>query len=62
MVAVVLHHPKKQDKTYRIATENDLQIFKEAEKRIENKRQELMEKWDFDPISNEFINSQEPNK
>ena len=28
MVAVVLHHPKRQGKTYRIATEKDMRIFR----------------------------------
>ncbi len=53
MVAVVLHHPKRQGKTYRIAKEKDLEIFKEAEKYLEKKRQELMEKWGFDPVPDE---------
>ncbi|MGQ9648064.1 MAG: DUF1156 domain-containing protein, partial [Thermodesulfobacteriota bacterium] len=44
MVAVVLHHPKRQGKTYRLATEKDLEIFKEAEKYLEKKRQEIIAK------------------
>ncbi|MBE9594504.1 MAG: DUF1156 domain-containing protein, partial [Proteobacteria bacterium] len=42
MVAVVLHHPKKKGKTYRIATEKDLEVYKEAEKYLEEKRAKLM--------------------
>lgn len=53
MVAVVLHHPKRKGKTYRIATEKDLEIFKEAEKYLENKRQELLDKWGIDPVPDE---------
>lgn len=53
MVAVVMHHPKRQGKTYRVATEKDLEIFKEAENYLEKKRQELMEKWGFDPVPEE---------
>jgi putative DNA methylase len=53
MVAVVLHHPKKKGKTYRIATEKDLEIFKEAEEYLEEKRKKLMEEWGIDPVPDE---------
>jgi adenine-specific DNA methylase len=53
MIAVVLHNPKKQGKTYRLATEKDLEIFKEAEKYLEEKRAKLMEEWGFDPVPDE---------
>ena len=55
MVAVVLHHPGATGKTYRLATEKDLEIFKKAEKYLELKRQELSEKWGFDPVPDEGI-------
>jgi len=53
MVAVVLHHPDKTGKTYRIATEKDMKIFKSAEVYLEKKRKELFEKWGFDPVPDE---------
>ncbi|MBC7362514.1 MAG: DUF1156 domain-containing protein [Candidatus Aminicenantes bacterium] len=53
MVAVILHHRGKSGKTYRLATEKDVKIFKEAERYLEKKRQELMEKWGFDPVPDE---------
>jgi adenine-specific DNA methylase len=53
MVAVVLHNPKRVRKTYRLATEEDLKIFREAEKYLEEKRAKLMEEWGFDPLPNE---------
>ncbi|MBO3798317.1 MAG: DUF1156 domain-containing protein [Thermoproteota archaeon] len=53
MIAVVLHNPKNKGKTYRIATGKDLEIFKKAEKYLEKKRQELFEKWGFDPVPDE---------
>jgi len=53
MIAVVLHHPERQGKTYRLATEKDLEIFREAEKYLEKKRQELFDKWGFDPVPDE---------
>ncbi len=53
MVAVVLYDPKKRGKTYRIASEKDLEIFEEAEKYLEKKRRELFDKWGIDPVPNE---------
>lgn len=53
MIAVVLHHAGRQGKTYRLATEKDLDIFKEAEKCLEEKRQALFDKWGFDPVPDE---------
>jgi len=53
MVAVVLHHPGATGKTYRLATEKDLEIFKKAEHYLEKKRQELWEEWGFDPFPDE---------
>ncbi|GFP43570.1 hypothetical protein HKBW3C_02700, partial [Candidatus Hakubella thermalkaliphila] len=53
MVAVVLHHPKKRGKTYRLATEKDLEVFREAEKCLEEKRAKLMEEWGIDPVPDE---------
>lgn len=55
MVAVVLHHPGATGKTYRLATEKDLGIFKKAENYLEKKRQELWEEWGFDPVPDEGI-------
>ena len=53
MVAVVLHHPKGGGKVYRIANEEDLEVFKEAEKYLEDKRKKLMEEWGIDPVPDE---------
>jgi len=55
MIAVVLHHPKRQGKTYRLATEKDLEIFKQAEKYLEEKRDKLMEEWGIDPVPDELL-------
>jgi len=52
MIAVVLHNPRT-GRTYRITTDKDLQIFKEAEKYLEEKRKRLFEEWGFDPVPNE---------
>lgn len=55
MIVVVLHHPNKQGKTYRQATQKDLDIFKEAEEYLEKKRKDLFDKWGFDPVPDELI-------
>ncbi len=55
LIAVVLHNPKKQGKTYRLATEKDLMIFEEAKSYLEKKRQILFDKFGFDPIPNERL-------
>ena len=55
MVAVVLHKPGTTGKRYRLATERDLEIFKEAEKYLEEKRKKLMEEWGIDPVPDEGL-------
>ncbi|MGQ9799271.1 MAG: DUF1156 domain-containing protein [Ignavibacterium sp.] len=55
MIAVVLHNPKKQGKTYRLATEKDLEVFREAEKYLEEKRKKLMNEWGIDPVPDEKL-------
>lgn len=53
MVAVVLHKPGTDGKRYRLATERDIEVFKEAEKYLEEKRAKLMEEWGIDPVPDE---------
>ncbi|AIJ05230.1 Site-specific DNA-methyltransferase (adenine-specific), Type III restriction system mod subunit [Methanocaldococcus bathoardescens] len=53
LVAVVLHNPKERGKKYRVATEMDVEIFKEAEIYLEKKREEFIDKWGFDPVPDE---------
>ncbi|MBE7443975.1 MAG: DUF1156 domain-containing protein [Planctomycetia bacterium] len=55
MVAVVLHHPKRQGKRYRIATEKDMEIFREVEEYLKEKREKLMAEWGMDPVPDESI-------
>ena len=57
LVAVILHQSKKIGKIYRIANENDCEIFKEAERFLENKKQKLFLEWGFVPVPDEIINS-----
>jgi len=53
MIAVVTHKPGTSGKKYRLATENDLQIYQSAAEYLETKRAELREKWGFDPVPDE---------
>jgi len=53
MVAVVLHHPRKTSKFYRIANEEDLDVFRKAEEYLKEKRKELMSEWGIDPVPDE---------
>ncbi|MCS7164083.1 MAG: DUF1156 domain-containing protein, partial [Thermodesulfovibrio sp.] len=57
MIAVVLHGGKGSGngKKYRLATERDIEIYKEAEKYLEEKRQRLMDEWGIDPVPDEPI-------
>ncbi len=53
MVAVVLNHPRRQGKTYRLAKKLDLEIYKSAEKYLEDKRAKLRDEWGIDPVPDE---------
>lgn len=55
LIAVVLHKPGTTGKRYRLATDKDLEIFKEAEKYLEEKRLKLMEEFGIDPLPNEEL-------
>ncbi|MBC7222656.1 DUF1156 domain-containing protein, partial [Candidatus Bipolaricaulota bacterium] len=53
MVAVVLHHPGRAGKTYRLATERDVAVYRAAEAALEAKRQALWAGWGIDPVPDE---------
>ncbi|AFH48948.1 Adenine-specific DNA methylase [Ignavibacterium album JCM 16511] len=55
MIAVVLHKAGTSGKTYRIATEDDIKIFEEAEKYLDTKRKKLMDEWGIDPVPDENL-------
>jgi len=44
---------ERKGKFYRIATEENLQVFSRSRKICRGKRQKLMEKWGFDPVPDE---------
>ncbi|MCD6599417.1 MAG: DUF1156 domain-containing protein [Dehalococcoidia bacterium] len=53
MVAMVLHKPGTNGKRYRIATEKDMRIFREAEEYLTEKRGNLKLEWGVDPVPDE---------
>ena len=53
MVAVVLHHPDRQGKSYRLAMEGDLAAYRAAEAALEGKREQLRAEWGLDPVPDE---------
>jgi len=60
-VAVILTHPDRAGKTYRIATEKDRQVFREAERRFGEIRECLMVRWGIDPVPDETICPRRPS-
>ncbi len=55
MMAVVLSHPKRTGKTYRLPTECDLNAYRAAESALEQKRKTLWAEWGMDPVPDEEI-------
>lgn len=53
MVAAILHNLKETGKTFRIATEEDLKVFKKSEEFMEWKQKELINNWGMDPVPDE---------
>jgi len=53
MIAVVLHKPGMHGKRYRLATKKDMEVFREAEKYLEEKRKKLMDEWGINPVPDE---------
>jgi adenine-specific DNA methylase len=60
MMAVVLHHPDRPGKTYRLPTEQDLKAYSAAEQALEEKRQKLWEEWGMDPVPDEPMDKNDP--
>ena len=53
MTAVVLSTQKGEGKSYRLATEKDLEFYRLAEEYLEEKRKKLWEEWGIDPVPDE---------
>jgi putative DNA methylase len=61
MVAVVLHHPDRPGKRYRLPTARDLEAYRAAEEALEEKRRKLWEEWGMDPVPDEPLRSERPS-
>ena len=59
MVAVVLHKPGETGKKYRLANEQDINIFKQAEAYLQEKREKLKQEWGIDPVPDEPMNKKD---
>jgi putative DNA methylase len=55
LMAVVLHHPNRPGKTYRLPTERDLAAFRAAEAALVRARHRLTQDWGIDPVPDEPI-------
>jgi len=53
MVSVVLKHPQRRGKTYRVATEADEAVYREVEAELQEKRERLTLEWGMDPVPDE---------
>ena len=53
MVAVVTHRPNVTGKRYRLATDEDEAVFRQAQSRLLEKQALLKEKWGFAPVPDE---------
>ncbi len=52
-MAVVLHHPQRPGKRYRLPTEADLSAYRAAEEALVGARQRLAQEWGLDPVPDE---------
>jgi adenine-specific DNA methylase len=50
LMAVVLHHPNRTGKTYRLPTERDLEAYHAAEAALVRARHRLAQDWGIDPV------------
>jgi adenine-specific DNA methylase len=53
MVAVVLSHPKRTGKTYRLPTDRDLEAYAAAEAALQTKCDRLRRDWGIEPVPDE---------
>ena len=53
LLVVVTKHPNISGKRYRLATDKDVRIFNDAQKRLSEKRERLRTAWGIDPVPDE---------
>jgi putative DNA methylase len=61
LMAVVLHHPDRPGKTYRLPTEHDLEAYHAAEAALVSARHRLAQDWGIDPVPDEPLPSERPS-
>lgn len=62
MVAVVVNHPKKRGKIYRIPLGEDIKIFNDADDFFVENKKKIIEETGIDPIPNEYLNPENPDQ
>lgn len=55
MIVEVLYKEGETGKKYRLVNDIDLEIFNSAEKHLEKKREQLIDKWGIDPVPDEEL-------
>ena len=55
IIAVVLIHTDRKGKSYRLATNKDIDVYNVAKKALGKKRQQLFEEWGVDPVPDESL-------
>ena len=55
MVAVILTKPGETGKRYRVATEEDMEVFRSAAEYMEEKRHKLFDLWGINPVPDEEL-------
>jgi len=53
MVAVISHTEDSISKAYRLANEEDMRVFSDAEKYLQKRRENLVSEWGLDPVPDE---------
>lgn len=53
LIVVILHNPQREGKEYRIANEEDIKVFEDAEKYLEMRMNKW--RWDFNPVPIELL-------
>lgn len=61
LMAVVLHHPDRPGKTYRLPTERDLEAYRAAEAALVRARHRLAQDWGIEPVPDEPLRSERPS-
>jgi len=60
MIAVVLHKSGQSGKKYRLAKEEDLEIFRQAEEYLKEKQEKLRNEWGIEPVPDEEMDKNDP--